>query len=111
MFERTFSPALLLIWLVVGFAFGGLWYVLFGHPNAWVRWSGLFVLFLVSMPIEAALERRHRRRKTRPGRPRRGHARPQPDKTTKQDRPVRTVTPEVLDDILRQTNLDGEADR
>jgi len=62
MYDRMFSPALFAIWLVIGFAFGAFWYALFGYPTGWVLWSGLFVLFFASIPLEAALERRHRRR-------------------------------------------------
>lgn len=75
MYDRMFSPALMLIWLGNGIAFGVAWYALFGYPNAWVRWSGLFVLFFASIPLEAAMERRHRHRIARQDRSRRGHAR------------------------------------
>lgn len=65
MFERTVSPAALLLWLCAGAAFAAIWYAITTTwPPIWARVLGGMVLFALVFPLEAALARRHRRRIT-----------------------------------------------
>lgn len=64
-YERVFSLSLMLIWFTAGLAFFAIWYAVTGdfYPPMWVRFVVVAVLFPVLIPLEAALARRHERRR------------------------------------------------
>ncbi|MFF1574829.1 hypothetical protein ACFVWR_18980, partial [Leifsonia sp. NPDC058292] len=65
LYERFVSLSMILLWFTAGLAFLAVWYAVTGdlYPPLWVRIVVAALLFPALIPLEAALARRHERRK------------------------------------------------
>jgi predicted PurR-regulated permease PerM len=64
LYERTYSTAHLILWAALNFLFGLGWY-LAAHQHAplWARLCAAIAAGALARPVEAALARRHARRR------------------------------------------------
>lgn len=64
LYEPFLSPAFLLLWFAGGVVFAAIWQAATASwPPAWARLVGALVLFAIVVPLDAALARRHHRRR------------------------------------------------